>query len=627
MSVVGSSSQSLSPIISEDYLTAGSLLRGAKALSLPASAGLPSAGGGVFKPVEPTSDVARSRNESEKNVGGHGGVKGRRKTRKVTAIFVKTSKDTKPSVWNSGILREARNAPGVGGSGNFGVGDEVEKSDYMIRAKREGKDTRRGYVGVGAGGVSERARGVSVEGPWADSASAADAEFLKGVKQSSQTQVQKKRPKRQLYHHNRGIHESHLELDESESLIAAMSRSTLLEEFNGRKAVSDDGVGPYSQRERELGNVHHSHGSNSPSGPSSSELLCSLTLGNNSTTSVSSGNSFPTTTIPTTTSSGSSPASSQLVSSTQSHQIGSSLNHNHNSHHHYQHVPHHHHHHHASQSQSLSHSPTHPPLGCGLPPAGPDLTTKGWDNAKALIAGKLGGRRSTSWNDMNASREAVLGGGGAGSVGAGLSSRRVDTNSIPGLAVGAIPPSPTERGLFQNWKGGSIESLKSREFLKRRLKELATRSSREQVAYQIQESLEAEKKAREAERKSFLQQRAEIVCLNHIMRIIEEAKWEEQKKAAARASAIAAATASMRTEDGGTSSSSSLPGTLLPDSDAGAGGGGGGGGISGEIGSPAFMKQLHFLMNRDLNAKGKDGTSRSDTTYVDFIQNLIKTMK
>jgi hypothetical protein len=41
------------------------------------------------------------------------------------------------------------------------------------------------------------------------------------------------------------------------------------------------------------------------------------------------------------------------------------------------------------------------------------------------------------------------------------------------------------------------------------------RPSRDEVQNLINESLEAEKKAREAERKSFLQQRAEVVCMNH----------------------------------------------------------------------------------------------------------------
>jgi hypothetical protein len=89
-------------IHSEDYLTTGSLLKGSQAHSLPASAGLPGSGRGMFKPAPPLS--ARSRRP--------GSRRKKTKTKKPKAIYVLTTKDMSVK-WNSGILHEAQGGLGT----------------------------------------------------------------------------------------------------------------------------------------------------------------------------------------------------------------------------------------------------------------------------------------------------------------------------------------------------------------------------------------------------------------------------------------------------------------------------------------------------------------------------------
>ncbi|KAJ3191056.1 hypothetical protein HK101_008140 [Irineochytrium annulatum] len=163
-------------------------------------------------------------------------------------------------------------------------------------------------------------------------------------------------------------------------------------------------------------------------------------------------------------------------------------------------------------------------IGAGLPQAGQDSSQRSWESMKTLLAGKIR-RRSNSWLEMNREQSG---------------SRRDDMYAIPGLSVSPVPSTPHAVGQASS-RAASLESVTNQASLKKRLKAYAERlqksqvmSQRYQIAAQLQDSLEAERRAKEAEKMSFLQQRAEIKFLNEVVGLIEEAKWERKRTELAR---------------------------------------------------------------------------------------------
>ena len=112
-------------IASEDYLVTGSLLRGPQALALPASAGLPSAGGGVFcaapppvNALETSGDTGRKKKDKHRDT---------KPERKVRAIFVKTSRDASGPWIGSTLASKSNISSIVENSESTAVCDTVKK--------------------------------------------------------------------------------------------------------------------------------------------------------------------------------------------------------------------------------------------------------------------------------------------------------------------------------------------------------------------------------------------------------------------------------------------------------------------------------------------------------------------
>ncbi|KAJ3150180.1 hypothetical protein HDU89_003269 [Geranomyces variabilis] len=70
-----------------------------------------------------------------------------------------------------------------------------------------------------------------------------------------------------------------------------------------------------------------------------------------------------------------------------------------------------------------------------------------------------------------------------------------------------------------------ISSLKNRRDLRRRLQEHAAHLREALASEALQLSQLVEKEQREASKAARLQRRAEIICLNNIMRHLEEQSW------------------------------------------------------------------------------------------------------
>ncbi|KAJ3106422.1 hypothetical protein HDU97_006407 [Phlyctochytrium planicorne] len=171
-------------------------------------------------------------------------------------------------------------------------------------------------------------------------------------------------------------------------------------------------------------------------------------------------------------------------------------------------------------------------IGEGLPKA----AEKRWDSVNTLRTR----RRSNSWMDLNNEH---------------FRTRKSDSNAIPGLCVSAMPSTPkvsndvylrhSTASALDNVTVGifSVEELKSNRMkaqvnLTRRLKAYATKTLKAdkmhkyQISLKLQESMEREKKEKDMERKAFMQQRAEIIYVNEIMKLVEEIKWLRIQNAA-----------------------------------------------------------------------------------------------
>ncbi|KAJ3415708.1 hypothetical protein HDV05_004386 [Chytridiales sp. JEL 0842] len=172
-------------------------------------------------------------------------------------------------------------------------------------------------------------------------------------------------------------------------------------------------------------------------------------------------------------------------------------------------------------SSDLLTSLTHPTaLGSGLPPAVPDAsTTRGWESMKAHLTSKSSARVSKSWADLNAEHLSKRGG--------------EDCMSIPGLKVSRKEQSRkpfSARGKRDAGEVGgmmrSLEGVLGMVNERRRMKDhvSGSRHTREEAALQLKVSLEAEKKARNADWKVYLHQRDQVLTLNHVIQMIEDAK-------------------------------------------------------------------------------------------------------